>query len=333
MSTVSQPKTGVLLVNLGTPDQPDAKAVRRYLREFLSDKRVIQTSKLLWWPLLNLLIAPTRSPRTARLYQKVWRSDGSPLLVFSQQQRDALAQAYPEYLWQLAMTYGEPSIRDALAALLAQQVERLVVLPLYPQYSATTSAAVFDAVARALRPCPRLPSLMFIDGYADDPGYIDSLAASVRQAQAEHGQPQLLLMSFHGMPVAYLEAGDPYYHYCQRTAQLLAESLGLNPDDWRLCFQSRFGPKAWLQPYTDQLLTELPKQGITRIAVICPGFAVDCLETLEEIAETNRELFLHHGGESYHYIPALNADPAHIQALGQLVERHIPPAWRAQGRD
>lgn len=318
---------GILLVNLGTPDKPDAPAVRRYLREFLGDKRVIQASRLLWWPLLNLLIAPTRAPKTAKLYQKVWQADGSPLLVYSQQQQQALAAQFPDHAVELAMTYGQPSIKAALDRLEAQQVERLLVLPLYPQYSATTSAAVFDVLARELRYRPRVPNLVFINGYADQNAYIEALAASVRQHWATSGKPQRLLLSFHGMPVQYVEAGDPYYQQCQQTARLVAERLQLTPEEWQLCFQSRFGPKQWLQPYTDQLLTELPKQGITDIDILCPGFAADCLETLEEIAETNRELFLHQGGRRYDYIPALNAEVLHIQALSQLIEQHMPNAW------
>lgn len=318
------PATGVLLVNLGTPDAPERTAVRRYLKQFLWDPRVVETPRPLWWLILNGVILTTRPQRSARAYASIWGADGSPLLSISRAQHVRLAAALgPDLKVELAMRYGQPSIPNALAALRRAGARRILVLPLYPQYSATTTASVFDAVTREMRGWRWLPEMRFINQYHDDPGYIAALADSVRAYQAEHGPSQRLVMSFHGLPQAYFDAGDPYYCHCQKTARLLAESLGLAPEDYAVTFQSRLGVKAWLQPYTDEYLQGLPAQGIRHVQVICPGFSVDCLETLEEVAMENREHFLAKGGESYDYIPCLNDGEGHIAFLQGLVQRHL----------
>lgn len=318
------PATGVLLVNLGTPDAPERTAVRRYLKQFLWDPRVVETPRPLWWLILNGVILTTRPQRSARAYASIWGADGSPLLSISRAQHVRLAAALgPDLKVELAMRYGQPSIPNALAALRRAGARRILVLPLYPQYSATTTASVFDAVTREMRGWRWLPEMRFINQYHDDPGYIAALADSVRAYQAEHGPSQRLVMSFHGLPQAYFDAGDPYYCHCQKTARLLAESLGLAPEDYAVTFQSRLGVKAWLQPYTDEYLQGLPAQGIRHVQVICPGFSADCLETLEEVAMENREHFLAKGGESYDYIPCLNDGEGHIAFLQGLVQRHL----------
>ena len=318
------PATGVLLVNLGTPDAPDRVAVRRYLKQFLWDPRVVETPRPLWWLILNGIILTTRPQRSARAYASIWGQDGSPLLSVSRAQHARLVEALgPTLKVELAMRYGQPSIPQALAALRQAGVRRLLVLPLYPQYSGTTTASVFDAVAQEIRGWRWIPELRFVNQYHDDPGFIAALADSVRAYQAEHGQPQRLVMSFHGLPQAYFDAGDPYHCQCHKTARLLAERLGLGAGDHAVTFQSRLGVKAWLRPYTDEYLQGLPGQGIRRVQVICPGFSADCLETLEEVAMENRDHFLAKGGETYDYIPCLNDGAGHIAFLQDLIHRHL----------
>ncbi|CRY54923.1 ferrochelatase [Yersinia intermedia] len=316
-----QSKLGVLMVNLGTPDAPTSKAVKRYLAEFLSDRRVVDTSPLLWWPLLRGVILPIRSPRVAKLYQSVWTEEGSPLLVYSRRQQKALAARMPDIPVELGMSYGSPNLANAIDKLLAQGVTKLVVLPLYPQYSCSTSAAVWDAVARILKGYRRLPSISFIRDYADHPAYISALKQSVEHAFAQHGTPDRLILSFHGIPKRYVQLGDDYSQRCEDTSSALKEVLGLSlpAEQIMMTYQSRFGREPWLTPYTDETLKILPAQGIKNIQLICPGFSADCLETLEEIKEQNREIFLHAGGEKFEYIPALNDDAAHIDLLEQLV--------------
>jgi ferrochelatase len=318
---------GVLLVNLGTPDAPTPKAVRRYLKEFLWDPRVVEMARPAWWLLLNLVILNTRPRRSARAYAKVWTGEGSPLMVVSRKQEQALQSALEQRLGApvhtvLAMRYGRPAIGSALQALQRAGARRVLVLPLYPQYSATTTASIFDAVTEELRRWRWLPELRFINHYHDDPAYIQALADSVRAFQAEHGEPEKLVLSFHGIPRDYFLAGDPYYCECQKTGRMLAEALGLAEDRWQLTFQSRLGPKAWLKPYTDHTLEALAKAGTRHVQVICPGFSADCLETLEEVAMENRDIFLGAGGREYQYIPCLNDAPAHIDLLAGLVQRH-----------
>ncbi|MDU7435555.1 MAG: ferrochelatase [Klebsiella pneumoniae] len=313
-----QTKTGILLANLGTPDAPTPGAVKRYLRQFLSDKRVVDTSRLLWWPLLRGVILPIRSPRVAKLYQSVWMEEGSPLMVYSRRQQQALAARLPDTPVALGMSYGSPSLASAVDDLLAQGVEHIVVLPLYPQYSCSTVAAVWDELARILAKKRAIPGISFIRDYAEHPDYIHALAASVRASFAVHGEPDLLLLSYHGIPQRYANQGDDYAQRCRDTTRELVSALGLPPERVMMTFQSRFGREPWLTPYTDETLKMLGEKGTKHIQVLCPGFAADCLETLEEIAVQNREIFLEAGGKQYEYIPALNADAAHIEMMVNL---------------
>ena len=310
-----QTKTGILLANLGTPDAPTPGAVKRYLRQFLSDKRVVDTSRLLWWPLLRGVILPIRSPRVAKLYQSVWMEEGSPLMVYSRRQQQALAARLPDTPVALGMSYGSPSLASAVDDLLAQGVEHIVVLPLYPQYSCST---VWDELARILAKKRAIPGISFIRDYAEHPDYIHALAASVRASFAVHGEPDLLLLSYHGIPQRYANQGDDYPQRCRDTTRELVSALGLPPERVMMTFQSRFGREPWLTPYTDETLKMLGEKGTKHIQVLCPGFAADCLETLEEIAVQNREIFLEAGGKQYEYIPALNADAAHIEMMVNL---------------
>ncbi|EPL2474618.1 ferrochelatase [Klebsiella pneumoniae] len=313
-----QTKTGILLANLGTPDAPTPGAVKRYLRQFLSDKRVVDTSRLLWWPLLRGVILPIRSPRVAKLYQSVWMEEGSPLMVYSRRQQQALAARLPDTPVALGMSYGSPSLASAVDDLLAQGVEHIVVLPLYPQYSCSTVAAVWDELARILAKKRAIPGISFIRDYAEHPDYIHALAASVRASFAVHGEPDLLLLSYHGIPQRYANQGDDYPQRCRDTTRELVSALGLPPERVMMTFQSRFGREPWLTPYTGETLKMLGEKGTKHIQVLCPGFAADCLETLEEIAVQNREIFLEAGGKQYEYIPALNADAAHIEMMVNL---------------
>ena len=318
---------GVLMVNLGTPDSPSRSDVRRYLKEFLWDPRVVEVARPVWWFVLNGIILNTRPRRSAEAYAKIWTEEGSPLLVISRQQQAALQAALTQELdvpvhVALAMRYGSPSIASGLAELREAGARRVVVLPLYPQYSATTTASIFDAVTGELQRWRWLPEVRFINHYHDDPAYIAALAGSVRDHQKAHGVPDKLVLSFHGIPREYFLKGDPYHCECHKTGRLLADELGLAADQWQLTFQSRLGPKEWLKPYTDQTLRQLPHDGVHKVQVVCPGFSADCLETLEEIAMENKTVFLEAGGREYGYIPCLNASPAHVAMLAGLVTRH-----------
>ena len=313
-----QTKTGILLANLGTPDAPTPEAVKRYLRQFLSDPRVVDTSPALWWPLLRGVILPLRAPRVAKLYQSIWMEDGSPLMVYSKAQQQALAQRLPHTPVALGMSYGSPSLESAVDELLASGVEHMVVLPLYPQYSCSTVAAVWDELARILARKRSIPGISFIRDYADDSSYIDALAKSARDSFAQHGEPDLLLLSYHGIPQRYADEGDDYPQRCRDITRELVSALGLPPEKVMMTFQSRFGREPWLTPYTDETLKMLAEKGTRHIQVMCPGFAADCLETLEEIAVQNREIFLEAGGKQYEYIPALNATPEHIEMMVKL---------------
>lgn len=315
-----QLRIGLLLVNLGTPDAPDTASVRRYLREFLWDPRVVELPRPLWWAILHGVILRVRPRRSARAYRSVWTAAGSPLLVHSLAIGEAVANALDGseadlFRVAVAMSYGQPSIASALDTLTEQGVTRLMVMPLYPQYSATTTGAVFDAVTRELSRYRWLPELIFENSYHDDPRYIEAIAESIREHWREHGQPQKLLFSFHGIPQRYLLAGDPYYCHCQASARLIAQALQLTPDRWHIAFQSRVGREPWLKPYVDETLTQWGKQGIDSVHVICPGFAVDCLETLEEIAQENSQRFRAAGGGKFDYIAALNNRAAHVEML------------------
>ncbi|WGE41585.1 ferrochelatase [Actinobacillus equuli] len=312
-------KIGVLLANLGTPDEPTAPAVKRYLKQFLSDPRVIDLPKFKWQLILNGIILPKRSPKVAKLYREIWTEQGSPLLAISRQQQQALQDYFNQQnqnvLVELGMSYGNPSIESATDRLIKAGVNKIIVLPLYPQYSSTTTASVLDAFARGLTQQRKIVPFEFIHSYHDDPLYIQALANTIQLAEDEK-----LLFSFHGIPKRYQTEGDFYPEHCQHTAQLVADKLSLADEQWLLTYQSRFGDEEWLQPYTDETLEKLPSQGVNKIAVICAGFSADCLETLEEIAEENKENFLNAGGQSYRYIPALNANVDHIAALAKLIE-------------
>ncbi|KOR29356.1 ferrochelatase [Achromatium sp. WMS1] len=321
-------KTGVLLVNLGTPNSPSVADVRRYLREFLSDPRVVEMPRFLWWLILHGIILPSRPKYSALAYQRIWGVDGSPLLVIAKRQaaalRDNLHQRGLEAVeLALAMRYGMPSIKDGLKSLHQLGVQRILVLPMYPQYSATTTGSVFDAITTELRQWRWVPELRFIHQYHDAPAYINALVATIRHFWKKHGEPEQLLFSFHGIPKAYFLAGDPYYCHCQKTARLVVEQLNLLPKHWQVSFQSRVGPQEWLTPYTNKQLQDWGQSGIKKVHVVCPGFSADCLETLDEIAMENRDVFLHAGGKEYGYIPALNDDSKHITALANLIAQHL----------
>jgi ferrochelatase len=323
----SLPATGVLLVNLGTPEAPTARAVRPYLAEFLGDPRVIEIPRWIWKLILHGVILRIRPRRSAEAYARIWTDKGSPLRVFS----EAVASGMQSELSQrrsgpirvaLAMRYGRPSVLQSVAQLQREGVRRLLVLPMYPQYSATSTGAVLDAVADAIKQLRWPPELRIINDYHDDTGYLDALAASVRSHLNNHGRGDRLLLSFHGIPERYVRNGDPYFCQCQATARLLRERLELGPEDVTVSFQSRVGRERWLHPYTDETVRELGRSGIGVLDVISPGFAVDCLETLEEVAMQNRDFFLEAGGRELRYIPALNDDAQHVQALTDLVLRH-----------
>ena len=324
-------RTGILLVNLGTPDAPTTGAVRRYLRQFLFDPRVIELPRLPWWLLLQFVLV-IRSPRSAHAYKSIWTSDGSPLLVNSRRQMEALQSELGRRMTgpfsvSLGMRYGNPSIPHALEQLRRDNVRRLLVLPLYPQYSATTTASVFDAVSATLKRWRWIPELRFVTQYHDLPGYISAVANSIREQREKNGSGQLLLFSFHGLPQRYLDNGDPYHCQCQKTARLVAEQLGLETDQWLVSFQSRSGREKWLQPYTDETLSRLVQEGMKNIDIVCPGFSTDCLETLEEIVIRNNAWFLEAGGTNLNYIPALNDRGEHVSFLGDLSMFHMQ-GWK-----
>ncbi len=324
----SSTSVGILLTNLGTPDAPTKKALRAYLKEFLWDPRVVEQPRWLWWLALNGVILNLRPAKSAEAYRKVWTDEGSPLLAISKKQRHKLDHVLHQKLGdqvhvELAMRYGNPSIESGLEALRAKNCSKIIVLPLYPQYSATTTGSTFDAVADVLKTWRRIPALQLIDSYYDHPAYIQALSQSVQQYWQQHGEPERLLMSYHGIPERYVNSGDPYSSHCHKTASLLRERLGLGEDRAYMTFQSRFGREPWLQPYTDSTLKAWGEEGVSSVDVICPGFSADCLETIEEVAMENRDYFLEAGGQQYRYIPALNDDDAHIEALSQIVMDHL----------
>ncbi len=320
--TMPAKKTGLLLVNLGSPDAPSWWAVRRYLKQFLSDPRVVNLPRGLWWLILHLFVLLFRPGKAARAYGKIWTDQGSPLILYTQKLAEKLRLEFSEQSLTVdyAMRYGQPSIKQKLKALQQQGIDRLIVLPMYPQYSSTTTASVFDETVKVLSEWRYIPSLEFISDYHRYPLYIQAIAESIRQYWHEHGQSQRLILSFHGLPERLTELGDPYYYQCQTTAKLIAEALALTPEQWQMVFQSRFGRAKWLQPYCVDILQSLPADGIDRIDIVCPGFSVDCLETLEEIVMTNKKVFLEAGGKSYRYIPALNDSQQQLDWLGALLE-------------
>ncbi|MGF1687647.1 ferrochelatase [Photobacterium japonica] len=319
--TTASARYGVLLVNLGTPDAPTSAGVKRFLSEFLHDHRVVDMTRWLWCPLLHGVILPVRAPKVAKLYQSVWMDEGSPLMVYSKRQQQQLAQMLDVPV-ELGMTYGNPSLASGLAALKAQGCDKVLVLPLYPQYSRTTTAAVFDKVAKVLKSQADIPELRFVNQYFDHPSYIDALAGSVSTFWAEHGEADYLLCSYHGIPKRYADNGDPYPEHCNGTTALLAEKLDMPREKMSMSYQSIFGREEWLKPYTEGTIKALAEKGVKRLDVICPAFSVDCLETLEEIAEECKAVFLAAGGERFRLIPCLNDAPAHIDAMAALVEQH-----------
>jgi ferrochelatase len=319
-----EPKVGVLLANLGTPDEPTAPALRRYLAEFLSDPRVIELPRLLWLFILHGIILRVRPKKSAALYKSVWTSEGSPLLAISRQQQAAIqAQLGDSASVKLGMRYGNPSIASALRELQKEAVRKIIVLPLYPQYASPTTGSTFDAVANELKNWRWVPELHFINNYCDEPLYIEALSNSLHEHMQQYGKPQKIIFSYHGMPKRYLLSGDPYYCFCQKTTRLVQEKLALDKTDCITSFQSRFGREEWLKPYTDVTLETLPGEGIKNIAIISPAFSADCLETLEELAVENRQVFLNAGGEHYHYVTALNDRDDHICMLVDKIKRAL----------
>lgn len=321
-------RIGVLITNLGTPDAPETPALRTYLREFLSDPRVVEVPRLLWWLVLNGVILRIRPRRSAAAYKTVWTERGSPLLFHTKDQQQALqaklAERYgDDVVVKYAMRYGNPSIASGLQELFDAGARKLVVLPLYPQYSAATTGSTFDAISADFNKRRWLPDFRFVSHYHDHPAYIAAVAQSIKQFWEIHGKPEKLILSYHGVPLRYLHNGDPYHCECHKTSRLIAEQLGLQKNEYITTFQSRFGREEWLQPYTDATLKALPGQGVKRIQVVCPGFSSDCLETIEEIGEENREYFMEAGGKDYAYIPALNAEPGHIDVLAQIVQEQL----------
>lgn len=328
-ATPTNQRVGLLLLNLGTPDAPTPSAVRKYLAEFLSDPRVIDYPRWLWLPLLYGVILRVRPRRSARAYASIWTSDGSPLLVNSRAlaEKVGVACALDGFRVELAMCYGNPSVAATIEKLAASGVRRLLVLPLYPQYSATSTAAALDRVFDALKRLRWMPEVRTIGDYHVEPAYMSALAQSVETYWREHGRGDRLLLSFHGIPERYVKGGDPYEAQCLATAQSLRAMLGMNEESLVVSFQSRVGRERWLGPYTDELLARLAHEGVERLQVLCPGFSVDCLETLEEIALRGRDQFLGAGGKRLDYIPALNSSDAHVAAMCDLILRHTS-GWR-----
>jgi len=322
------PRLGVLLTNLGTPDAPEKNALKKYLKQFLWDPRVVEIPRPAWWLILNGFILQLRPSRSAAAYSKIWTERGSPLLFHTRDQAEAvralLQERYPDKLVvDFAMRYGTPDITTAVQGLLDQGVRKLLILPLYPQYSGATTGSTFDALATDFTQRRWLPEFRFVSQYHDHPAYIAAVSDSIRHHRAEHGGADKLLFSYHGEPRRYLDQGDPYHCQCHKTTRLVAEHLGLADSQYLTTFQSRFGKAEWLQPYTDATLKALPEQGVKSVQVVCPGFAADCLETLEEIGEENRDYFIAAGGETFGYIPCLNSSPGHISALVDILEEQL----------
>jgi len=319
-----QSRIGILLTNLGTPDAPTKEALKVYLKEFLWDPRVVEMPRWQWWLILNGIILNTRPAKSAAAYKSVWTENGSPLMLHSLNQQSGLQAVLGDDVHvELAMRYGNPSIASGLQALREKGCTKILVFPLYPQYAGATTGSTFDAVADELKQWRRVPELRMINTYHDHPAYIDALAASVRRDWDAHGKPDRLLMSFHGVPQRYFDNGDPYPCLCRKTGRLLSEALELKEGEWFVSYQSRFGKEPWITPYTDETLKQWGAEGLGRVDVICPGFSSDCLETIEEIGEENREYFEEAGGKDLRYIPALNSDAEHIKALAEIVSAHL----------
>lgn len=321
-------KIGVLVTNLGTPEAPTKQALRPYLKQFLSDPRVVEVPKLIWWFVLNGVILNLRPKRSAQAYATVWSEEGSPLLVHTKNQAKGIAKRFAEkygsdVIVEYAMRYGQPSVENALDSLLNQGARKIVVLPLYPQYCASTTGSTFDALAKDFTQRRWLPELRFINQYHDHQAYIECVANSIKAHWKTHERADKLIFSYHGIPKRYLLKGDPYHCQCFKTSRLVAQALGLQADEYMTTFQSRFGREEWLKPYTDHTLKGMPKEGVKSVQMICPGFSADCLETIEEIGEENREYFMENGGERYEYIPALNDSSEHLDMLFSLLESNI----------
>jgi len=321
---MSQQKTAVILTNLGTPETNSIPAVKKFLKQFLSDSRVVEIPRLIWWFILNLIILPFRSKTALKAYNKIWTDEGSPLMSISLKQQQALQQKLGDDVKvELMMRYGDPSFDTVINTLLENNIKKLIILPLYPQNSATTTATTFDHVAEVLKPKRHVPDINFISDYHGHPDYIHALAASIQQHWQQQKRQRFLLMSFHGLPQRNIDQGDPYYDQCTGTANLLATILGLTKDQWEMSFQSRFGKQEWIKPYTSETLQTRATNGLKEIDIVCPGFSVDCLETLEEIQLQNKDIFLQHGGEQYHYIPCLNDRDDHITMMAELVKPYL----------
>ncbi|UTA49414.1 ferrochelatase [Simiduia sp. 21SJ11W-1] len=322
-------RDAVILINLGTPESPTPSGVRRFLREFLSDRRVVEVPRLIWWPILHGFILPFRPNRVAKAYQSIWTPEGSPLKVYTERLAEKLHESLIEAMADkapkvfCAYTYGKPSIEQQISQLQGEGVQRILLLPLYPQYSATTTGSIYDQYAALIQRSRDVPDVRIQKFYYHRQDYTAALVQSVQAHWAKHSQAQKLLFSFHGIPKRNVELGDPYQRHCLATAKSVAEALNLPKDRWAVSFQSRLGKAEWLKPYTDVVLSEWPKQGINSVDVICPAFAIDCLETLEEIDEENRELFLASGGSEYRYIPCLNDDPAQVFLFSNIALEHF----------
>ena len=315
-------KIGVLICNLGTPESYQTKDVRRFLRQFLSDGRVIEIPKIIWWFILNGIILTLRPSKSAKLYKSVWTKEGSPLLVFSKKLIEKLKLVTNDDCEvELAMRYGNPNMEEALLSLKNKNCRKLIVLPMFPQYSGTTTGSIFDEVTRVLSKWRWVPSLNFINSYHDNDYYINALADSI-STHLQKNSPQKIIFTYHGIPKRNFDLGDPYQCYCQKTTRLVAEKLNLKEDEYMTTFQSRFGPAEWLKPYTSDTMEELPKKGIKNILVVAPAFSVDCLETIEEIDEENKEIFLNSGGQNFTYVPCLNDSDGHVNFLKQLIDKH-----------
>jgi ferrochelatase len=326
-------KIGVLVTNLGTPEAPKKNQLKIYLKEFLSDPRVVEVPRLIWWMILNLVILNIRPKRSAKAYATVWTDRGSPLMYHTQDQcdalRDKLKQTYGENIVvEFAMRYGSPSVDSVIDSMLQRGVRKLVVLPLYPQYCASTTGSTFDAIANSFKQRRWIPELRFVTHYHEDPNFIQAVSDKIREHWQQNGRAEKLIFSYHGIPKRYLLNGDPYHCECHKTSRLIAENLGLTESEHFTSFQSRFGREEWLKPYTDHSLQAFPAKGVKSVQIVCPGFSADCLETIEEIGVENRDYFLEAGGERYEYIPALNADQQHIEALTKLIESHLQ-GWSA----
>lgn len=327
-----QDRIGILVTNLGTPAAPTKQALRPYLKQFLSDPRVVEIPRLIWWFILNGVILNIRPSRSAKSYATVWTDEGSPLMTHTKHQGEAIREQFSgddKVVVEYAMRYGDPSIAAAIESFTRQGVRKLLVLPLYPQYSASTTASTFDAIAEDFTQRRWLPDLRFVSHYHDRPAYIDAVAAKIEQHWQVHERAQLLMFSFHGVPQSYLDKGDPYHCECHKSARLIAERLGLGIDEYKVVFQSRFGREEWLRPYCDETLKALPGEGVKSVQMVCPGFSSDCLETIEEIGVENRDYFLNAGGERYEYIPALNDDAEHITMLTDLIRENLQ-GWQVQ---